>query len=145
MGADARARAGWRDGHAGLRNDTVIDIGPPRDAGEFLVSYGAGLAPLVTPAHLAAPRMRHLVARVHGQPVGCARVRLMADTAQVGAVSVVPAWRGRGVGSALTVAVSELAASLADVVWLHCSDTSRALYERLGYRHADDHALLVAE
>jgi len=82
---------------------------------------------------------------VDGQPVGCGRVRLLADTAQLGAVTVVPAWQGKGVGSALTVAASELAASLADLVWLRCSDTSRALYERLGYWHADDHALLVAE
>lgn len=133
------------DRHAAARPDPSIEIGPPHDAAEFLVPYGFELAPLVTAAHLAAPRMRHLVARLDGHPVGCARVRLMGDTAQLGAITVAPDWRGKGVGGALTVAASELAASLSDLVWLHCSDTSRALYERLGYRHADDHVLLVTD
>jgi GNAT superfamily N-acetyltransferase len=122
---------------------TPASIGPARDRDEFLVPYGAELAPVVTEAHLAAERMHHLVARVDGEPVGCARVRLIADTAYVGAVTVLPAWQGRGLGSALTLAASALAAASSDLVWLHCTDSSRALYERLGYRHVDDHSLLV--
>jgi GNAT superfamily N-acetyltransferase len=120
-----------------------VEIGPARDPEEFLVPYGAELAPLVTDAHLAAERMHHLVARVSGEPVGCARVRLMADTAYVGAITVLPAWQGKGLGTALTVAASELGAQYSDLVWLHCTPASRALYERLGYSHVDDHALLV--
>ncbi len=120
-----------------------VRIGPARNPDEFLVPYGAELAPLVTEAHLAAERIHHLVARVDGEPVGCARVRMLADTAYVGAVTVLPAWKGRGLGTALTLAASELGAAHSDLVWLHCSDASRALYERLGYRHVDDHALLV--
>ncbi len=87
--------------------------------------------------------MHHLVARVGGEPVGCARVRLMADTAYLGAVTVLPAWQGKGLGAALTIAAGELAAQYSDLVWLHCTPGSRGLYERLGYRHVDDHALLV--
>jgi predicted N-acetyltransferase YhbS len=81
--------------------------------------------------------IHHLVARMDGAPVGCARVRMLADTAYVGAVTVLPAWQGKGLGTALT------RAPRASLVWLHCSAASRALYERLGYRHVDDHALLV--
>ena len=121
----------------------LADIGPARDRDEFLVPYGAELAPVVTDAHLAAENMHHLVARVGGQPVGCARVRLMADTAYLGAVTVLPAWQGQGLGAALTIAAGELAAQYSDLVWLHCTPGSRGLYERLGYRHVDDHALLV--
>jgi ribosomal protein S18 acetylase RimI-like enzyme len=125
------------------RPGSSVRIGPARNPDEFLVPYGAELAPLVTAAHLAAERMHHLVARVDGEAVGCARVRMLADTAYVGAVTVLPAWQGRGIGTALTLAASELGAAHSDLVWLHCSDRSRALYERLGYRHVDDHALLA--
>jgi GNAT superfamily N-acetyltransferase len=125
------------------RTRSLADIGPARDRDEFLVPYGAELAPLVTDAHLAAGRMHHLVARVDGEPVGCARVRLMADTACLGAITVLPDWQGKGLGTALTIAAGELAARYSDLVWLHCTPGSRALYERLGYGHVDDHALLV--
>jgi GNAT superfamily N-acetyltransferase len=125
------------------RSSTVADIGPARDRHEFLVPYRTELAPLVTDAHLAAPRMHHLIARVNGEPVGCARVRLMADTAYLGAITVLAAWQGKGIGAALTIAASELAAGHSDLVWLHCTPSSRALYERLGYHHIDDHTLLV--
>ena len=127
------------------RPRSAADIGPARDPEEFLVPYGAELAPLVTDAHLAADHMHHLVARVDGQPIGCARVRLMADTAYVGAVTVVPAWQGKGIGTALTIAAGELGGRYSDLVWLHCTPTSRALYERLGYAHVEDHALLVPQ
>jgi GNAT superfamily N-acetyltransferase len=120
-----------------------VRIVPARNPDEFLVPYGAELAPLVTGAHLAAERMHHLVAWVDDEPVGCARVRMLADTAYVGAVTVLPEWRGRGLGTALTLAASELGARRSDLVWLHCGDASRALYERIGYRHVDDHVLLV--
>jgi GNAT superfamily N-acetyltransferase len=117
-----------------------VEIGPARDREEFLVPYGADLAPVVTAAHLSAKRMHHLVARVDGEPVGCARVRLMGDTAYVGAITVLPAWQGKGLGAALTIASGELAARYSDLVWLHCTPASRALYERLGYAHVDDHS-----
>jgi GNAT superfamily N-acetyltransferase len=120
-----------------------VQIGPARDREEFLVPYGAELAPLVTDAHLAAARMHHLVARIAGKPVGCARVRLIGDTAYLGAITVLAAWQGKGIGTALTIAAGELGASYCNLVWLHCTPRSRHLYERLGYRHVDDHALLV--
>ncbi|MFE9690585.1 GNAT family N-acetyltransferase [Micromonospora sp. NPDC005806] len=125
------------------RPRSVADIGPARDRDEFLIPYGAELAPLVTGAHLASGRMHHLVARVGGEPVGCARVRLMADTAYLGAITVLPTWQGKGLGTALTIASGELAARYSDLVWLHCTPSSRTLYEGLGYRHVDDHVLLV--
>ena len=122
---------------------SLADIGPARDRFDFLVPYGAELAPLVTDSHLAAGRMHHLVARVNDEPVGCARVRLMADTACLGAITVLPAWQRKGLGTALTIAAGELAAQYSDLVWLHCTPQSRGLYERLGYHHVDDHALLI--
>jgi hypothetical protein len=38
---------------------------------------------------------------------------------------------------------TELAATYSDLTWLHCTPSSRELYERLGYGHVGDHALLV--
>jgi ribosomal protein S18 acetylase RimI-like enzyme len=121
-----------------------VEIGTARDRDEFLAAYGAELAPLVTRHHLASPRMHHLVARIDGRPVGCAQVRRLGDTAYVSAITVDGAHRGRGIGAALTVAATERAAGEADLVWLHCTPRSRGLYERLGYEHVDDHALMAS-
>ena len=121
-----------------------VEIGSARDRDEFLAAYGAELAPVVTDAHLMSARMHHLVARVDGRPVGCARVRRMGDTAYVSAITVVGTHRGGGIGSALTIAATERAAGDSDLVWLHCNANSRRLYERLGYEHVDDHALLAS-
>ena len=127
------------------RRDPVgVEIGPALDRDEFLAAYGTELAPLVTEPHLRSARMHHLVARIDGRPVGCARIRLMGDTAYVSAITVAEGHRGRGIGAALTVAATERAAGDADLVWLHCTPASRSLYERLGYEHVDDHALLVS-
>lgn len=98
---------------------------------------------MVTAAHFASPRIHHLVARVDAAPVGCTRVSMLGDTAYVGAVTVLPGWQGRGVGSALTLAASHEGGARADLIWLHATESSRALYERLGYRYVDGHVLLV--
>jgi GNAT superfamily N-acetyltransferase len=126
------------------RDPVGVEIGPALDRDEFLAVYGAELAPLVTDAHLTSARMHHLVARIGGRPVGCVRVRRMGDTAYVSAITVAGEHRGRGIGAALTVAATERAAGDCDLVWLHCTLESRSLYERLGYEHVDDHALLVS-
>src|SRR5439155_25608880 len=95
---------------------TPLDIGPARDPGEFLTVYGAGLAPLVTPAHLAAPDLRYLVGRLDGIPVACARVARLGPTAYVSAVAVLPEHRNRGFATAISAAATRLAGSLSDIV-----------------------------
>jgi hypothetical protein len=47
-------------------------------------------------------------------------------------------------GTALTIAAGELAATYSDLTWLHCTPRSRDLYKRLGYDHIG-HALLVVD
>jgi GNAT superfamily N-acetyltransferase len=121
-----------------------LDIGPARHAEEFLAVYGAELAPLVTPAHLAHPAYHHLVGRLDGAPVGCAKVLDVAGTAYVSAVTVLPAYRGKGIGAALSAAASRLGGQRAGVVWLHAAERARPLYERLGYRLVGEHVLLAA-
>lgn len=121
--------------------DLVIDRA--RDAADFLAVYGADLAPLVTAGHLTAPGYHYLVARLAGTPVGCARVQVVAGTAYVSAVTVLPAYRRRGIGAAMSVSATRLGQSLADLVWLHAAEHARRLYERLGYVFLADHVVLI--
>jgi GNAT superfamily N-acetyltransferase len=120
-----------------------VHIGPAGDPDEFLAAYGRAMEPLVTPAHLASPRLHHLVARLDGQVVGCAKVTRVGNTARVSGVSVLAPYRRRGIGAALSAEASRVGLGLTDLVWLHCTDESRPIYERLGYRHVDDHLLLT--
>jgi GNAT superfamily N-acetyltransferase len=120
-----------------------VHIGPARDPDEFLAAYGRAMAPLVTTAHLASPRLHHLVARLDGEVVGCAKVTRIGDTARMSGVSVLAPFRRRGIGAALSAEASRIGLGLTDLVWLHCTDASRPIYERLGYRHVDDHLQLT--
>ncbi|HEY2950605.1 MAG TPA: GNAT family N-acetyltransferase [Micromonosporaceae bacterium] len=126
-----------------VRPPDGLAIGPARDAAEFLAVYGADLAPLVTERHLAAAGHHHLVARLGGSPVGCARVRIQHRAGYVSGVTVLPAYRRIGIGTALSAAASRLAGVRTDLVWLHANASSRSIYQRLGYVHVDDHVQLV--
>lgn len=122
-----------------------LTVGPARDPAEFLSVYGAELAPLVTARHLASPGYRYLVGRIDGVPVACAQARRAADTAQVSAVTVRPAYRRRGIGAAVTAAATRVAAAVTDgPVWLHAEDGPARIYRRLGYVPVDRHVLLTA-
>jgi GNAT superfamily N-acetyltransferase len=133
-----------RDHAAGYRDTTGLDIGPARDRAEYLAVFGAELAPLVTTADLADPRRTYLVGRHEDAPVAIAMVRRCGDTAQVSAVAVLPEHRGRGFGTAISVAATRAALrSGAGLVWLHSTPMSQRIYERLGYRVVDVHLQLV--
>jgi GNAT superfamily N-acetyltransferase len=119
-----------------------VRIETTTDAAAFLAAYGADQAPQLTPAHLASPYRHHLVAQLDDEVVGCARVLVLGDTACVNAVTVPEPYRRRGIGAALTARASQLGRERTDLVWLHCTEASRPLYERLGFRHADDHVQL---
>lgn len=82
-----------------------------------------------------------LIAELDGDAVGCARWSVHEDAAPwlyVGRLSVLPAFRGQGIGTALMAACEELARRRAmDEVRLGVRLTlerNEALYERLGYR-----------
>jgi len=120
----------------------TIDLA--RDPEEFLAIWGRELAPMLTPRHLTSPAYRHVIGRIDGQAVACARIRRTAQTAYLSAVTVRPQYRGRGIGTAVSAAASRLATELANVVWLHATAEAAPLYRRLGYRHVDDHVLLTS-
>lgn len=121
-----------------------LEVGPAASAEEFLTVYGQELAPLVTAGTLADPEYDHLVGRVDGQPVACARVRRAAGTAYLGAITVLPERRGQGYGLAISAAATHAAlATQPRLVWLAAAPELHPMYGRLGYRLVDTHVLLT--
>lgn len=129
-----------------------LEITAPRTRAEFVVAYAGSFAmpaelteALVVPADLASPRYAHLVGRMDGVTVGTAMLRVANGCGCVSAVGVLPAYRGRGIGSALTAAATAGALERGcDVAFLHATDAGRGLYERLGYAQVDVHIDLAA-
>jgi ribosomal protein S18 acetylase RimI-like enzyme len=78
-----------------------------------------------------------LVALVEGVPVGCVTVTGFDDFAYAGRLSVLPDWRGRGIGQALMQAAEEAARGLGRsrlrVETRLANTANRAFYRALGY------------
>lgn len=82
------------------------------------------------------PLAWHALAEVSGAVVGTGRVYLAAPgQARIGRMAVLPAWRLRGIGSAV-LDLLELQARLlgADRVLLHAQETALEFYATSGYR-----------
>jgi DNA-binding MarR family transcriptional regulator/GNAT superfamily N-acetyltransferase len=122
---------------ASLVSVEVLDPGHP-DAAACLRSYAAelrdlfeggfdpGRSLLPDPGELRAPRGLFLVARLHGEPVGCGGLKLPADApAEIKRLWVSPRTRGLGLARRLLAELEQRAARHGgDVVRL---DTNRAL------------------
>ncbi|MCC1482236.1 GNAT family N-acetyltransferase [Roseibaca sp. Y0-43] len=80
-------------------------------------------------------RALHVLARLDGLPVGCARILLMGDTAKIGRVCVLGTHRGKGIGQALMRAALELAQAQPGVRRAKLGSQVHALgfYESLGF------------
>jgi predicted GNAT family N-acyltransferase len=75
---------------------------------------------------------RHVIALVRGQGIGTGR--LLPD-AHIGRMAVIPAWRGKGVGSALLESLIEIARSLGmRQVILNAQLHALPFYQRHGFR-----------
>jgi ribosomal protein S18 acetylase RimI-like enzyme len=79
-------------------------------------------------------RMRHLVATVDGTPAACGSLWLDGDVAGLYNITTLGAHRGRGLGSAVTRGLMDLATELgcAHAV-LHASEMGLPVYERVGF------------
>ena len=71
------------------------------------------------------------------EPVAIAAGYRDGPTTGVMGVGVVPAARGRGIGSAATVRAAR-AFTGADLAWLHPSDEARPMYARLGFEQVSE-------
>jgi len=81
---------------------------------------------------------RYLVARVDGDLIAYGGLWMMVDEAHVTTFAVLPAWRRRGIGSRLLLALLDLAvelgATLATLEVRLSNVEARRLYERFGFR-----------
>ena len=127
----------------GLQIDRVADV-RGFDAYESVLAQGFGEGPVEAGwvrAMFAGIGIgdhvpwRHYVAAVDQQPVATATLFFAADVAGLYFVSTVPAWRGRGIGSAISRAALAHARDLGFAVGvLGSSPMGQRVYERLGFR-----------
>lgn len=120
-----------------------LEIAPATSEVDVLRAYGAELEPLVR-GRIGRPDDTWLVAREQGLVVASARVRHVAGTAFVSAVTVLPAARGRGVGRAISVVATRLGLAQAPLAWLECEAGVGPLYAGLGYAPLTTHVQLRA-
>jgi GNAT superfamily N-acetyltransferase len=106
---------------------------------------GSGDDTPIGPAQFASPAGDFLVAYVAGTPVGCGGWRTRCDDAEAAEIKrmyTAPAWRGRGVASAVLRALEDSArdAGRKRVVLEtgHKQPEAIALYEKLGYDRIAD-------
>jgi len=77
----------------------------------------------------------HFLGRIAGEPVATTTLFINRGVAGIHNVGTLPGARGRGVGSALTLAaLHEARARDLDVAVLHASEMGRPIYERLGFQ-----------
>jgi predicted GNAT family N-acyltransferase len=77
----------------------------------------------------------HLLARLDGQPVGCARLLVMGDTGKIGRVCVLQEYRGQGIGVALIQSALEVLRAQPGVMRAKLGSQTHAIgfYEKLGF------------
>jgi GNAT superfamily N-acetyltransferase len=138
-----------------LRHSTGFDIAEALDAAaaqacrELFVEYQQGLGvslcfqgfdrELATlPGDYARPRGRLLLARIAGEPAGCAALRPLAgNEAEMKRLFVRPAYRGMGIGRTLVECVIDEARGLGYAMLrldtLPGMNAAQALYAELGF------------
>ncbi len=77
----------------------------------------------------------HLLAAAGSEPVGTARLLLKEDVGKIGRVSVLPEFRGKGIGKALILKSLDVFAGLPDIssAYLSAQDTAISFYEPFGF------------
>lgn len=106
---------------------------------------GGGDGTSIDPVEFEPPRGAFLVARVGGTPAGCGGWRTLLadpDTAEIKRVYTVPAFRGRGVASAVLRAIEESARNAGRArIALETGEKQPeaiAFYQKLGYARIAD-------
>jgi DNA-binding MarR family transcriptional regulator/GNAT superfamily N-acetyltransferase len=104
----------------------------------FDTGFDPALSISATPEDLAEPAGLLLVARLHGEPIGCGALKLQGDVPfYIKRMWVAPSARGLGVGRRLLAELEDLARRRgADVVHLETNKTLReaaTLYRSAGY------------
>lgn len=92
----------------------------------------------IPPSVLGSATFRLYLALVDGEPVGCASGHVEGGTVGVFGVATAPAWRGRGIGTAVTWRVLEDARPEADLAWLQATTMGKPVYSRMGFREVGE-------
>ena len=77
----------------------------------------------------------HVLAKLDGQPLGCARILIADGVAKIGRVCVLKDARGTGLGAAVILACLDVARAQDDVTKAKLGSQTHALafYEKLGF------------
>jgi 2,3-bisphosphoglycerate-dependent phosphoglycerate mutase len=118
-----------------------LEVGPARDADEFLRAYWPGLEPLVR-GRVGERGLGFLVGRFGDEVVACARLCDAGGMSHVSGVRVLPEYRHRGIGRAVSAQATRLGLHRHEVAWLHCEPDLAPLYESLGYQAVTTHVHL---
>ena len=97
---------------------------------------------LVLPVEIDLDYRRFIVGYVDDRPIGCAFVWFIDGTAYLSGIGVIEELRGRGYGTALTVAATLLAAEPpagtgVDLLWMGATTAGAPVYAKLGYELID--------
>ncbi len=110
-----------------LRVTTVVDTFPAAVVALYRESFDALVYPADGPLHL-------FVGYLHGEAVGCSLIFEHAGSAGLYDVRTLPAARGRGVGTAMTLGPLRFARERgAEVAVLHGMPAAHRLYVRMGF------------
>jgi probable phosphoglycerate mutase len=118
-----------------------LRVEPTQDADEFLRGWWPELDALVR-GHVGRRGLFFLVARLADEVVACARLWDAGGTSYVSGVHVLPEYRHRGIGRAVSSAATRLGLHRHEVAWLHCEPDVAPLYESLGYEPVTTHVHL---
>jgi ribosomal protein S18 acetylase RimI-like enzyme len=85
------------------------------------------------------------VIEVDGEPAGRLYVHRGAEDIRIMDIALTPAFRGRGIGTGLLRSLLEEGAASGRTVSIHveAGNPARALYERLGFREAEERGVYV--
>jgi ribosomal protein S18 acetylase RimI-like enzyme len=126
---------------APIRAVPGLEVGPARDADEFLRAFWPDLAALVR-GRVGERGLGFLVGRLRGEVVACARVWDAGGVSYLSGVHVLPPFRHRGIGRAVSAAATRFGLQRHEVSWLHCEPDLAPLYESLGYEAVTTHVRL---
>lgn len=121
-----REVADQADAHALVRVGELAFGDDPEVAGRFYAAGSSGV-----------PGTAAFVGWESGEPVAIATSYLHEGAVGIFGVAVVPAARGRGIGTAITTHAAHAYVG-ADLAWLHPTEMATKLYERIGFRRVSD-------
>ncbi|WP_028652991.1 GNAT family N-acetyltransferase [Nocardioides halotolerans] len=124
--------------YASTRADELDQVAWPPGAREAFVEMQ--FAAQDEDYHRTNPEGSFSVVEVAGRPAGRLYVDRRPGDLRIVDVALLPEFRGQGIGTALVTALQEAAAAEGRIVSIHVEvhNPARALYDRLGFRVAEE-------